>query len=502
MAKKTTKPTKSTLDPVGYDINTDPKRWEKLTNWCVVAEMIGTSGQDSMTGGVAVPPVQHGVMSEKITPDAKWSKEISELYKTKPAFAGLGHAKGAHFTGDGKAVRHGSEVTIHIDRDLKPEEVTGAVAVLPDTGQMYADMQVGDWVSGGGNYLGDVEINMPDLNDPEFKLPSVGTVFTFDSDTDSGLNSAKKPVADGLDGGTFRLRVMPVPDFYITIESPGCVDVKNVRQHVISADPKMPDLLVRMTALGLTPEEDKHLAREVEMTVSYTDGGRDDKKTFKEIVTGPDWKVDWGGKFYGGNLEIKVSAVLPWGKPITGSIPVGQQHVIRGKNPSRASIRKALGGDAYTLIIAYQESRFAQFGNSATTTFHSEPLPPLHDSKHGFGIGQLTTLRKGKPTSEDLWNWQENAKATADYAQYCRARGIKYANDIYKKFPKAPHLTEAQTDDNGWQLYNAGPSHLEKHAYWIYDGKKWSRNPIGSYVDDCHAIGKAVAAGKPPAGWN
>lgn len=511
MVKKTTH--NPLLDPVGYDINTDPKRWQKLTGWRVVAEIVGTTGPDSMTGKVAIPPVQHGVLFPKLSPDAKLAGGIGEMLGAKPAFTGLGHASGAHFVGEGRVLQHSSDVTVHIDRDLKPSEVIAGVGIAPDVGRVYAIVEVADM----GNGPDKVEIDMPEPTDPVFPLPATGTVFTLDT--------SKTPV-EGVDGGILRVRIMPAPAFYITLESTGCVDKGNERQHVIQPSPKMPDMLVRMTALGLTPEEDKTLTREVKLTVTYIKGNRKDKNIFKDTVTGPEWRPNWGGKFYGGDIELEVSATLPWGEKMTTKLAKGT-HVICGKNPARADIRAALS-NLYTQAIGYQESIFTQFANGKPgAAFQADLATVLRSFDDGYGIGQLTNLLPSvphitaknangdkifAPTAEQLWNWQANTAATAQMAQIYRAQGAKLTAATYKKFPKVkvPKLTEDQLDEIGWQFYNAGMGKKLKngytysHQYWQYDTKanKWKEHAVGSYVGDCRKWRAAVRANRPPAGWN
>ena len=110
----------------------------------------------------------------------------------------------------------------------------------------------------------------------------------------------------------------------------------------------------------------------------------------------------------GGTLTVSVSATIG-GAALTGK---GQAE-IRGTNPGSGLIRSQ-GISELMLKLMTLESGLKQFLSTKVKTGY-----PVfsHDGLGGVGLGQLTHPR---PTEDQIWNWKENARASAAQFQALR----------------------------------------------------------------------------------
>lgn len=217
------------------------------------------------------------------------------------------------------------------------------------------------------------------------------------------------------------------------------------------------------------------------VTVTYTDNGRNDRQTFTKNWSGNACKVelteDMGGKIIGGNVAIAATGRLSDGRVDTG----GRADSSFGNNPNNSDVRSVIGNPTYA-VVAYDRSKFKQFGANGLPGFDK-----------GFGV-----MRLEAPDAEQVWHWRRNVdggKAVLD-AAWAAARS--YPEKMRKSgYPKLPDFSERETRLFALQS-------LVSEAYFVpnANGRQWIPNKNRSnYADRLVEIEEAVASGKPPADW-
>jgi hypothetical protein len=303
------------------------------------------------------------------------------------------------------------------------------------------------------------------------------------------------------------------------------------RVHPIAfAGPTMPVVTARAQVEGIRPDEQPGQTREVRLHLSYIHGNRTDN----HFLPGPgagDWQTLAPGvetwtpawpDFWGGELEIFAQASVE-GVLVESQTPANTQ-AIWGQNPPKGDIRNAIGaGQTNIIVVAHHESRFTQFSdtpNIATLNhYRLGPLPVLHTSDNGIGIGQLTNP---VPTERQVWHWAANAAEMVARLNPFRANALVYQKQVQNglpwtaktggsppnegvAYPGAPNFTADQLDLEMWARYNGG------YRYHDYDPptNTWVRRipaPRGAktslpYADALLALRQQVDRGVFPAGW-
>ena len=257
------------------------------------------------------------------------------------------------------------------------------------------------------------------------------------------------------------------------------------------------------------------------LSVAYTAGQRSDAVYFPsngwhKLPAGEsEWKVR-PDKFCGGAVTAYCRTSVDGQQVKTRATSCRRS----GRESTKAGSPGCLGSLA-TQVVAFQESRFAQFGHTSDlatlTPYRKGPFEVLSRSAGRFGLGQLTEPLR----PEQLWNWRENATETVRRLTELRDHAWIYQTQVQNglpwndktggrppnegvAYPDAPAFTEDQLDLEMWSRYQDG---LRYHDY-VDSASAWARRTDRSgdqgsldYADELRGLCDAVLAGDFPEGW-
>lgn len=218
--------------------------------------------------------------------------------------------------------------------------------------------------------------------------------------------------------------------------------------------------------------------------LDYAEHGREDDPV---AVAGrserPQFDIGFGPAARGGDCGVELR--VPWkhADGRRGVARLASAGVIRGSNPDKAAIRERLGR-LELQVIAYRESRFAQF----------DPMGnPKHGQPRGFGVMQLDTPA---PTVEQIWDWRANVDAGAALYAAKEEEARTYPARVRRRWPAARDFTPEELKAEAYQRYNGG-------AYWNWDDAlgEWVAAPRNDYADRCLEIESRVLADDFPPEW-
>jgi hypothetical protein len=259
-------------------------------------------------------------------------------------------------------------------------------------------------------------------------------------------------------------------------------------------EPKMPTINCQAKVVGITPDPTATTEFLWEADIAYTDHGRSDTHKFASGTTiGGAWALDFKNVIAGGNLTIKVKAVIDNGEYQDSVIAK-----IRGRNPAKETVKATLG-ELILQVICFKESSWHQFLSSGLPNFG----PPA-----GFGLMQIDTP---PATSEQIWSWLKNVQGGKDVwrgkvaASKSHVKNVQAANADQH----VPNLSPEQREQESAYLYRGGNfvgGEFQYYYRWNRAVKQWEVNPLANagskaYADDAMNIKAAVLAGNPPWGW-
>jgi hypothetical protein len=231
----------------------------------------------------------------------------------------------------------------------------------------------------------------------------------------------------------------------------------------------------------------------VEVTLSYTDHGRNDVVKVPmelEKITHQFFEVQFP-EIRGGTMRINAWATIRtrYGQTFTVSDPNPYTASIAAQSPATQKVRDYCRNDHLSVVL-YQRSKFRQFADNGQ---------PLYNN--GWGLYQLN-----QPTAEQIWNWKKNADvALADYAKRKEAASkipatLRTQNPA--EYEKLPDFDEEELALETLQSYGTGTYHKPKKSGLF---GRWKWEPSGEndgFAKKCTDILKAVQNNKPPEGWN
>ena len=315
----------------------------------------------------------------------------------------------------------------------------------------------------------------------------------------------------------------------ITVASPGQSIVGASTVHaIVAAGPTMPAIAVNVDALGVPAAELPAVTREARLELAYAEGNRADLLRlpgpgvggFAIIPPGAaPWTPVWGAEFRGGDLVVHARVTVDGVRVVGHTAAAG--HRIWGQNPTKATIRAALGNNRF-VVTGWRESRWTQFSTSTNVAvlsiYQPGPLTVLRAPDNGFGIGQITAA----PANRDLWSWQANVDSCVARATAFRANAMEYEAQVRLglpwnartggdppnekvAFPAAPAFTGDQLDLEMWSRYN---SNFRYHDFNPATGTWVRRLAVGAdantglpYADDCLARRVVLDGGGILPGW-
>lgn len=260
-------------------------------------------------------------------------------------------------------------------------------------------------------------------------------------------------------------------------------------------EPKMPTISCQANVIGIEPDPTANTEFLWEAVITYTDHGRNDVSKFESgKLVGGAWIPDFKNVVAGGNLTIKVKAVID-GKEYQDSITC----YIRGKNPDKETVKDTLG-TLILQVICYKEAypKWQQFDDSGLPVFG----PPS-----GFGLMQLDP-----PSSSDqIWSWLKNVQEGKSRWQEKIAMSKYHVKQVKKANAdqKVPNLSPEQKEREAAYLYRGGcwvGGEFQYYYIWNRTSQQWEANPNAEptsvlYADEAMSIKEAVSSGNPPSGW-
>lgn len=260
-------------------------------------------------------------------------------------------------------------------------------------------------------------------------------------------------------------------------------------------EPKMPTISCQANVIGIEPDPTATTEFLWEAVITYTDHGRNDVSRFESgKLVGGAWIPDFKNVIAGGNLTIKVKAVID-GKEYQDSITC----YIRGKNPDKETVKDTLG-TLILQVICYKEAypKWQQFDDSGLPVFG----PPS-----GFGLMQLDP-----PSSSDqIWSWLKNVQEGKSRWREKIAMSKYHVKQVKKANAdqKVPNLSPEQQEREAAYLYRGGcwvGGEFQYYYIWNRTSQQWEPNPNAEptsvlYADEAMSIKEAVSSGNPPGGW-
>jgi len=216
--------------------------------------------------------------------------------------------------------------------------------------------------------------------------------------------------------------------------------------------------------------------------ITYTDHSRNDQLSAQGQSDSLNFLIDFDSQVMGGTFTL--TAQIPYldaaGAPGVASY-TGSSTII-GTNPGKQAVKDRLG-DMALQLIAYQESKFAQFQSSGL---------PLFGPPNGFGVMQLDP----PSTTSQIWSWTVNVDGGIALFAVKKKDAQTYPGRVRAKFPAATDFTDDQLKMETWQRYNGG-------GYWQWnDGAaQWQEKSNSGYADKLAQFEIDINGGTPPAGW-
>jgi parallel beta-helix repeat protein len=263
-------------------------------------------------------------------------------------------------------------------------------------------------------------------------------------------------------------------------------------------EPMMPEIQANVRVVGVEPDPTATTEFTWEAVIRYIDErprdyDRNDVHQFKpEKVVGGSWKPDFKNVIAGGDLTIKVKAVVG-GITYEDSVTV----YIRGKNPSKGAVKSALG-TLILQVICYKESypKWHQFDAQGL---------PIFGLPNGFGLMQLDTP---PPTSQQIWSWLANVQSGRELWREKLAMSRNYVKRVQEanSDQKVPNLSPEQHERQAAYLYRGAGPEGQYYYIWNRSTRQWEVNPNAwapskQYADDAMRIKDDVLTGNPPPGW-
>ena len=191
------------------------------------------------------------------------------------------------------------------------------------------------------------------------------------------------------------------------------------------------------------------------------------------------------GIVQGGRLTLKAAAtVRNLETDETIEHEIASVSSIRGSNPSVRDVKERLG-DLDLQVMAFQESRFAQFKFDGL---------PLFGVPNGYGIMQLDNP---PATASQIWDWQTNIDAGIALFAVKGEDAVTYPGRVREKFPDALDFTPEQLRLERIQRYNGG-----RYWNWNDEEKRWEKAKNSGYADHIDSIVARIKAGDFPSDWH
>ena len=264
---------------------------------------------------------------------------------------------------------------------------------------------------------------------------------------------------------------------------------------LITAEPRLPplELVIETQNPAYSGWEREHVRCTAH--IEYTDHGRNDRTASVTVeADGNRVSLTFGDELLGGTLVV--SAVLYLYRQSDagdefGSTQIDARHDVRGQNPTKTDI-KALLPTTTLKVIAYKESRFAQFSNGL----------PKFGPPNGYGIMQSDNPNT---TAAMIWNWRTNVDAGIEILADSDRVTRRHFQNLITAHPKLPELSDSEMHIAIVESYNAGTS--PSKFYWLpnADFTGWVKNSITTYTeygDDVVRLEGLVDAGNFPDDWN
>jgi hypothetical protein len=245
-------------------------------------------------------------------------------------------------------------------------------------------------------------------------------------------DSATEPSVIAPGGATNTIRRVPLGRLDVPAPLPLTLNIVAPtanQQFLIDPTPAMPTIQAKVKVVNAPAGAETRINFTWEVEVRFnpsTDGcANGPSRNFALVVPSAQQLGDSHTitfpSFIGGNLLIKVSAVL-LGQKVTAQVT----GTILGANPQIASLRAAIGADDTLARIGFHESGYRQF---AAATNGGTNVCPLWsgDRLGGVGIFQLTNPA---PTVEQAWSWAANLAAGRAHLHAARATAHAFPHQL------------------------------------------------------------------------
>ncbi len=223
-----------------------------------------------------------------------------------------------------------------------------------------------------------------------------------------------------------------------------------------------------------------------EAFIEYCHGKRHDRVIASPVISENDVeRLTFDEAIQGGRLTLKASGKIR--NVATGHTTTHETSAItsiRGVNPSIAAVKERLG-NLDLQVMAFQESRFAQFKDSDGL--------PLFGAPNGYGIMQLDNP---PATADQIWDWRANVDAGLALFAVKRQEAVTYPGRVRKKFPDATDFTPEQARLETIQRYNGG-----RYWNWNDERKEWEKAKNSGYADKINGYVQQIDRGDFPPGW-